>query len=64
MWWFIIGNERGLPGIYTVKEGFLSIQNSGNNIQHKIWGKVWDTFSIPKINAFFWLLTKYKLLTT
>ena len=63
MWWFIIGNERGLPRIYTVKEGFLSIQNSGNNIQHKIWGKVWDTFCIPKINVFFWLLTKYKLLT-
>ena len=38
-------SEKDLKGwgnriTYTIEEGFLSIQNSGNVIQQKLWGKV------------------------
>ena len=53
----------GKSGIYTIKEGYQSLKNSGNGTQQRIWGKVWDSFCIPKTNVFFWILTKDKLLT-
>ena len=49
---------------YTVKEGYQTLKNNGPRHQQRIWEKIWSSDSIPKINIFFWLLAKNKLLIT
>ena len=51
-------------GIYTVKEGYRFISNneSISRADNK-WIKVWCNDSLPKINAFFWILAHRKILT-
>ena len=53
----------GKSGIYTTKEGYQSLKNSGSGTQKRIWGKLWDSFCIPKIKALFWIVTKDNILT-
>eukprot|EP00253_Pinus_taeda_P005985 PITA_05985 len=54
----------GKTGVYTARQGYLQLQSKKNSPHLKeVWKQVWDSFSIPKINFFFWTLFHNKILT-
>eukprot|EP00253_Pinus_taeda_P005923 PITA_05923 len=61
------GNEDswgwGKTGVYTASQGYLQMQMK-KDLSHlkSVWKQVWDSFSIPKINFFFWTLFHNKIL--
>lgn len=54
----------GKTGVYTVRQGYLQMQGKKAS-QHPetVWKQIWEYFSIPKINFFFWTLFHNKILT-
>ena len=55
--------DWGIHGQYTVKEGFKILKRNEGNQNAINWNKVWNPDCIPKVNIFFWLLARNKLLT-
>eukprot|EP00253_Pinus_taeda_P028787 PITA_28787 len=54
----------GQTGVYSAKQGYLQMQSKKDSVHPEgVWKQIWDCFSIPKINFFFWTLFQNKILT-
>ena len=52
----------GKMGFYMVKEGYQMLKRNRDRNHKCLWDKVWNSDNIPKINIFFCLSVKNKLL--
>eukprot|EP00253_Pinus_taeda_P018086 PITA_18086 len=54
----------GQTGVYSAKQGYLQMQSKKDSVHPEgVWKQIWECFSIPKINFFFWTLFQNKILT-
>eukprot|EP00253_Pinus_taeda_P017122 PITA_17122 len=54
----------GQTGVYSAKQGYLQMQSKKDSVHPEgVWKLIWESFSIPKINFFFWTLLHNKILT-
>eukprot|EP00253_Pinus_taeda_P020773 PITA_20773 len=54
----------GQTGVYSAKQGYLQMQSKKDSVHPEgVWKQIWESFSIPKINFFFWTLFQNKILT-
>eukprot|EP00253_Pinus_taeda_P007306 PITA_07306 len=54
----------GKNGVYRENQGYHQLQSKQDSPhQGIVWKQIWDSFSIPKINFFFWTLFHNKILT-
>jgi ribonuclease HI len=54
----------GQTGVYTAKQGYLQMQSKKDTVHPEgVWKQIWECFSIPKVNFFFWTLYQNKILT-
>eukprot|EP00253_Pinus_taeda_P002669 PITA_02669 len=54
----------GQTGVYSAKQGYLQMQGKKDSAHPEgVWKQIWECFSIPKINFFFWTLFQNKILT-
>eukprot|EP00253_Pinus_taeda_P024453 PITA_24453 len=54
----------GQTGVYSAKQGYLHMQGNKDSVHPEgVWKQIWECFSIPKINFFFWTLFHNKILT-
>jgi len=54
----------GQTGVYSAKQGYLQMQSKKDSVHPEgVWKQIWESFSIPKINFFFWTLFHNKILT-
>eukprot|EP00253_Pinus_taeda_P009219 PITA_09219 len=55
----------GQTGVYSAKQGYLQMQGKKDSVHPEgVWKQIWECFSIPKINFFFWTLFHNKILTS
>eukprot|EP00253_Pinus_taeda_P023772 PITA_23772 len=54
----------GQTRVYSAKQGYLQMQSKKDLVHPEgVWKQIWECFSIPKINFFFWTLFQNKILT-
>eukprot|EP00253_Pinus_taeda_P031968 PITA_31968 len=54
----------GQTGVYSAKQGYIQMQSKKDSVHPEgVWKLIWECFSIPKINFFFWTLFQNKILT-
>eukprot|EP00253_Pinus_taeda_P005327 PITA_05327 len=54
----------GKTGVYSANQGYIQMQSKKDPVHPEgVWKLIWECFSIPKINFFFWTLFQNKILT-